>query len=106
LYQTDPRAGSRQDNRLAQLVRSIVTPTPAIEVRQYDVGGRLLLVLAVEPGTRPPYGITLPGRSGKPIEFYVRRNATTFPAKPDEIRSTVLASAPTTPQRPAWTFSS
>jgi predicted HTH transcriptional regulator len=60
----------RERDRLAQLVRTIVTPAPEVEVRQYNVDGKVLLVL------------------------YVRRDATTFPATADEVRNAVLASAP------------
>jgi Putative DNA-binding domain len=95
----DPK---QERDRLAQLARSIVVPAPGMEVRQYELEGKLLLVRSVEPGPNPPYGITLPGRSGKPVEFYVRRDATTFPAKPDEIRTTVLTSAPAPVQSPMW----
>lgn len=89
----------KERDRLTQLVRSIVTPAPDVEARQYDFDGKMILVLSVEPGTDPPYGITLPGRKDKPVEFYVRRDATTFPARPDEIRNAVLATAP--PSEPA-----
>jgi Putative DNA-binding domain len=84
----------RERDRLMQLVRAIVTPAPETEARQYNLAGQTLLVLSVEPGTDPPYGITLPGRKDKPVEFYVRRDATTFPARPEEIRNAVLATAP------------
>ena len=92
-------------DRLAQLVRSIVTPAPAVEVRQYDLDGKTLLVLSVKAGTNPPYGITLPGKKDKPVEFYVRRDATTFPATADELRNTVLATAPPSAPGPAWAYS-
>lgn len=97
----DPK---QERDRLAQLARSIVVPAPVIEAQQYELDGKLLLVLSVEPGPNPPYGVTLPGRSGKPVEFYVRRDATTFPARPDEIRTAVLASAPAAAQRPFWGY--
>lgn len=89
-------------DRLAQLARSIVTPAPEVEVRSYEQDGKTLLVLAVSRGSDPPYGITLPGRQGKRVEFYVRRDATTFPARADEIRNVVLASAPQHPTTPHW----
>jgi hypothetical protein len=97
----DPK---KERDRLAQLARSIVIPAPIIEARQYELESKLLLVLSVEPGPNPPYGITLPERSGKPVEFYVRRDATSFPAKPDEIRATVLASAPAAEPTAAWGY--
>jgi hypothetical protein len=58
----------------------------------------------VERGANPPYGITLPGKKDKPIEFYVRRDVTTFPASPEEIRNAVLATTPTTQSTPYWNF--
>lgn len=60
----------------------------------YEHDGNTLLVLAVSRGASPPYGTTLPGKQGKPVEFYVRRDATTFPARADELRNAVLAAAP------------
>ena len=84
----------RERDRLTQLARSIVTPAPDVEVRSYELDGKALLVLTVERGTDPPYGITLPGKKDKPIEFYVRRDATTFPARSEEIRNAVLAVVP------------
>lgn len=81
-------------DRLTQLARSIVTPAPEVEVRAHELDGKTLLVLTVSRGTDPPYGITLPGKKDKSAEFYIRRDATTFPARPDEIRNAVLATAP------------
>lgn len=89
-------------DRLTQLARSIVTPAPAVEVRCYEYDGKTLLVLAVGRGADPPYGITLPGRQNGPVEFYVRRDATTFPARSDEIRNAVLAAAPPPAADPPW----
>jgi predicted HTH transcriptional regulator len=91
-------------DRLAQLARSTVTPAPEVEVAAYEVDGKTLLVLAVAGGTDPPYGITLPGRKDKPVEFYVRRDATTFPARPEEIRTAVLAAAPTPVAATPWGY--
>jgi hypothetical protein len=89
-------------DRLAQLARAIVTPAPEVEARSYTRDGKTLLVLTVSRGTVPPYGITLPGRQDKPVEFYVRRDATTFPARADEVRNAVLAAAPSSPATPPW----
>jgi Putative DNA-binding domain len=91
-------------DRLAQLARSVVTPAPEVEVRLYEHDGKTLLVLIVSPGTDPPYGITLPGKKDKPAEFYVRRDATTFPARPDEIRNAVLAATPPPAATPPWGY--
>jgi hypothetical protein len=89
-------------DRLAQLARSVVTPAPEVEVRVYEHDGKTLLVLIVSRGNDPPYGITLPGKKDKPAEFYVRRDATTFPARPDEIRNAVLAATPPPAATPPW----
>jgi hypothetical protein len=51
-------------------------------------------VLTVERGADPSYGITLTGKKDRPIEFYVRRDATTFLARPEEIKNAGLAMAP------------
>lgn len=89
-------------DRLAQLARSIVTPAPEATAHVYEVDGKTLLVLVVSRGDSPPYGITLPGKQGKPVEFYVRRDATTFPARADELRNAVLAAAPSAPAAAPW----
>jgi hypothetical protein len=91
-------------DRLTQLVRSIVTPAPEVGVRTYELDGKTLLVLTVSRGTDPPYGIMLPGKKDKPTEFYVRRDATTFPARPDEIRNAVLAALPPPTASPPWGY--
>jgi hypothetical protein len=61
-------------------------------------------VLTVSRGSDPPYGITLPGKKDKPAEFYIRRDATTFPARPDEIRNAVLAASPPPAAIPPWSY--
>lgn len=92
----------RERDRLTQLTQAIVTPAPEVETRSYEYDGKTLIALTVSRGTAPPYGITLPGRQGKPVEFYVRRGATTVPARPDEIRNAVLAAAPSPPATLRW----
>jgi hypothetical protein len=83
----------RERDRLIQLTRSILTPAPAVETRQYDVNGKTILALQVDAGPDTPYGIT-PGSKNSPLEFYIRRGATTFPARPEEIRNAVLTRKP------------
>jgi hypothetical protein len=78
----DPR-GSR--DRLADLIRAIVVPTPPFEARPIELGGKMLLILEVSRGDDPPYGIVT--KQTRPIEFYVRRGATTFPASQYEIKA-------------------
>ncbi len=90
--------------RLTQLARSMITPAPEVEVQTYELDGKNLLVLTVSRGTDPPYGITMHGKKDKPAEFYVRRDATTFPARSDEIRNAVLAAAPPPAANPPWGY--
>ena len=52
----------------------------------------------------PSLQITLPGKKDKPVEFYIRRDATTFPARPDEIRNAVLAASPPPAAIPPWSY--
>lgn len=85
-------------DRLAQLAWTLVTPSPVVEVRAYDVAGKTVLVMSVERGSSPPYGLKIRDR----IEYYVRRDATTFPARPENIRASVLASAPAPVQARSW----
>jgi hypothetical protein len=46
--------------------------------------------------------VDVPGRDVMPVEFYVRRDATTFPARADELRNAVLAAAPEDPAAAPW----
>jgi Putative DNA-binding domain len=85
----------QERDRLGNLVRSIVVPTPDFAVQSYEVDGKAVLALAVQPGTAGPYGIRF---GNGVVEFYVRRGASTYPATQDEIRS--LAQAHTAVQKP------
>jgi hypothetical protein len=48
----------KERDRLAQLAWTLVTPSPVVEVRAYEVTGKTLLVLFVKRGDSPPYGLT------------------------------------------------
>jgi hypothetical protein len=67
-------------------IRTIVVPEPLTEIRRVDVGGKTVVAIFVDAGSAPPYAIT----PAKPV-YYVRRGATSFPARPDEIRALVLS---------------
>ena len=90
-------------DRLAQLARSVVTPAPEVEVRLYEHDGKTLQVLIVSRGTDPPTASRCPVRR-KPGRVLVRRDATTFPARPDEIRNAVLAARPPPAATPPWGY--
>ncbi len=80
----------RERDRLGNLVRSIVVPTPDFTVQPYEVDGKAILALTVQPGTAGPYGIRF---GNGVVEFYIRRGASTYPATQDEIRSLAQAHA-------------
>jgi hypothetical protein len=85
-------------DRLSQLAWTLVTPSPVVEVRPYEVDGKMVLVMTVERGGSPPYAVKIKGQA----EYYVRRDATTFPARPEDIRDSVLRSAPPSVQTTRW----
>jgi hypothetical protein len=77
-------------DRLGHLIRAVVMPTPDFTVNDYLVDGQMILVLTVQPGASPPYGIAVdPGTRNKP-EYYVRRGASTYPALPSDLREATL----------------
>lgn len=85
-------------DRLAQLAWTLVTPSPVVEVRPYEIDGKTVLVMTVEKGDAPPYALQIKGQA----EYFVRRDATTFPARPGDIRASVLRSAPSPVQATPW----
>jgi predicted HTH transcriptional regulator len=71
-------------DRLSQKIRSNVYPEPKFQIEICELNGRKLLVILVEEGQSKPYGI---GTDSSKLSFYVRRTATTPPAKREEIRA-------------------
>ncbi len=86
-------------DRLTQLAWTLVTPSPVVEAARTNVDGKTVLVMSVERGNSPPYGAQGPGIG---IEYYVRRDATTFPARPEDIRTSVLALVSAPVQTGSW----
>jgi len=74
-------------DKLTDMVRRTVTPEPLIEMQHCQIEGKWVLMLVVAKGTVRPYGIN----PDKPI-YYIRRGATSFPARPDEIRALIRSS--------------
>ena len=79
---------------MARFVSSIVTPIPAfrvdgIPVDTEDGDSRLVLVLTVEQGGQPPYGVN-PAHP----RYYIRRGATTFEASADQVRELARSRPP------------
>lgn len=78
----DPK---RERDRIGQLIRARVLPTPEFLVADYVVDGAVVLFVEVSPGSNPPYGvITDLDHRDKP-QFYVRRGASTYPAQPSDL---------------------
>lgn len=76
-------------DQLNNIVTDIVTPRPQVEVRAYETDGRLVVGLHVGPGVEPLYGVD----PANP-RYYVRRGASTLPAKPDDVAAVVRARPP------------
>lgn len=72
--------------KLTDLVRDLVKPSPDVQIKVDRHSGKTLALIDVAPGNGTVYALTV--STNKP-EFYVRRNATTYYAQPDEIASIV-----------------
>jgi Putative DNA-binding domain len=76
---------NKERDRIGQLIRTRVLPTPDFEATVHQVDRKDILVLVVNEGSAPPYGvITDVGSRDKP-QFYVRRGASTYPAHPADL---------------------
>lgn len=80
---------AKESDRITNMIRTVVVPQPEFRILHTLVDNKLVMSLTIEPGDSPPYG-THPDRP----EYFVRRGATTFPARQDEVRS--LAQPPAT----------
>lgn len=80
-------AGSRRP--LNDLVRDLVTPSPRMRVEDHRLDGRAVLALHVQPGGGVLHALTV--EKNRP-EYYVRRDGTTFYARPDEVAAVVQQS--------------
>jgi hypothetical protein len=77
---------AKERDRLTDLLRDLVSPSPQVKIDVVRIEGRVVIVLRVEPGDGTLHSLTL--ERNKP-EFFVRRDATTFYARPEELESTV-----------------
>ena len=76
---------SKERDRIGQLIRTRVLPTPEFAIIAYVVAGKTILFVQVSAGAAPPYGvITDLDHRDKP-QFYVRRGASTYPAQPSDL---------------------
>jgi hypothetical protein len=75
---------SVERRRLTDLVRDLVSPSPRVRIEDGYIDGHHLLVLHVQPGGGTIHALVADGN--KP-EYYVRRDGTTFYARPDELQA-------------------
>lgn len=68
--------------RINDLIRSLVTPSPSFRCTGITVEGRFVIRLDVDQGHGIIYALTLD--EGRP-EFFVRRNGSTYYARPEEL---------------------
>lgn len=80
-----PGKASVERHRLSDMVRDLVSPSPRVSIEAGVIDGRHLLVLKVPAGAGTIHALMLD--RNKP-EFYVRRDGTTFYARPDELDAT------------------
>ncbi|MCZ2812018.1 ATP-binding protein [Modestobacter sp. VKM Ac-2979] len=85
-------------DHLGRLIRGNVVPRDAnFSIQSAEVDHKLVVALRVEPSRSRPYGLQF---NDRPVEFYVRRGASTFPATAEEVRS--LAEPPSGDQHPPF----
>lgn len=70
----------KENVKLAQMITNNLTTQPVYQIKTQKVDGLVLLVVLVDAGINVPYGI---GHTNP--KYYVRRGATTFQAKPEDI---------------------
>lgn len=76
---------AKEEVRLNDLVRAIVTPDPGFTTQRVTVDGKQILLLRVDGGKEGPYGIRL--GSSDHVQYYVRRNGSSYPATAGEVRA-------------------
>jgi len=91
-------------DRLASLIRSRVNPTPSFEATPHVIDGKQILVLRIDTGASPPYGIVVDPNTKDRPEYFVRRGASTYPALPSDLRESVLSRQPQAPYPPGSGF--
>jgi hypothetical protein len=72
--------------RLNDLLRDLVTPSPHTQISAHRLEGRTILVLEVSPSAGILHALTVD--ANRP-QYYVRRDGTTFYARPEEIAAVV-----------------
>ncbi|MHB8245897.1 MAG: AlbA family DNA-binding domain-containing protein [Acidimicrobiales bacterium] len=72
--------------RLNDLVRDRVSPNPTLRIAGYDVEGKFVIRLDIEPGGGVVHALVLD--ANRP-EYFVRRNGSTYYARPEDLAQIV-----------------
>ena len=71
-----------EKDAISNMVRDQIFPEPNVQLEIEDINRKKVIAAFVEEGKSKPYGV----RNGKYYNYYVRHNATTYLARPDEVR--------------------
>lgn len=80
---------NRERDRIIDMIRRNVVQEPFFHLESHELEGKRILTVQVWRGDVPPYGV----HPDKP-HYYVRRGATTFPARQEEVRALAQAGQP------------
>jgi hypothetical protein len=76
-------------DKLGNVIRRRVVPTPEFEVQVVTVDHKMMLVLSISAGPSAPYGLQF--ELDQQVEYYVRRGASSYAATQAEVRESVLS---------------
>lgn len=78
-------------DRVSTLIGDWTRPPVVCTPQLVEIGGASLVVVFVPAGREPPYAV---GTSDHKLTYYVRRGATSAPARPSDIRAAVRSRMP------------
>jgi len=73
--------------RFESMITSVVRPTPSFELAYQELDGKNLLVAKIHPSGRI-HSVVI--ETDRP-EYFIRRNASTFPARPEDLEQVIAA---------------
>ncbi|MHB1835326.1 MAG: AlbA family DNA-binding domain-containing protein, partial [Solirubrobacteraceae bacterium] len=82
-------------DRVTSLISDRVHPHVVFDLEQVTLRAKEVLALNVHSGLDAPYGV---GTNEQKLAFYVRRSGSTIPARPEDLRNSVLARVPSPPE--------
>jgi predicted HTH transcriptional regulator len=85
---------SEARDRLTDLLRDLIDPHPRHRIECLDVDGKGVLALVIEPNDGTLYALTVD--KNKP-EYFIRREGTTFYARPEELAAIISSNASAVP---------